>query len=45
MISIFWTSKLRLGIALTGHRTAVFQAELWSQFRVGEHVGIRGRAL
>ena len=45
MISVFWTSKLRLGVALTGHRTTVCQAEIWSQFRVGEHVDIKGKAL
>lgn len=31
---------LRLRVALTEHRTAIFQAELWSQFRVGEHIDI-----
>ena len=38
IISIFWMMKLRLRVALTEQRTAIFQAELWSQFRVGGHV-------
>ena len=35
IISIFWVMKLRLRVSLTEHRTAMFQTELWSQFRVG----------
>ena len=35
-------SKLRLRVAFAEYRTTVCQAELWSQFRVGEHIDISG---